>query len=546
MAPNRRDVLRSLIGAPLAAVAGCSSSRLPPAGEIIGAADRHGHRLRDAAPQPTDVPADAWQTTDVLIVGGGVAGLAAARELRRQGVRDFVLLELEHDVGGTSRAGTLGGFACPWGAHYLPVPLAHQADLIALLDEVGVLEGRRDDGGPIVAEQFLCREPEERIFYRGTWHEGLYLLEGASDEDLRQWRAFHDEIARWAGWRDGSGRRAFTIPIAECSTDPVVTELDQLTMAAWLRERGFTSTRLWWSVDYGCRDDYGLTVEQTSAWAGLFYFAARIEKPGDAAQPLITWSEGNCRLVQHLHASVTDAVHSGWLVTHVAPGRTPDDAIEVVALSVRDNAVRGWRAQRVVWAAPQFVAPHVIAGLADDPARRAAARAFRYGSWMVANLLLGDRPRSQGFPLAWDNVLYESPSLGYVVATHQLGRDYGPTVLTYYYPLCDDDPRAARQRLLDWSWSDCAELALSDLGSAHPEIRRLTTRLDVVRWGHAMIRPEPGFLWGESRQVAAQPWRGVHFANTDLSGVALFEEAFHHGVRAARETAAELRRKPVG
>jgi hypothetical protein len=30
----------------------------------------------------------------------------------------------------------------------------------------------------------------------------------------------------------------------------------------------------------------------------------------------------------------------------------------------------------------------------------------------------------------------------------------------------------------------------------------------------------------------------LHFAHTDLSGIALFEEAFDHGLRAAREIAA--------
>jgi hypothetical protein len=32
-----------------------------------------------------------------------------------------------------------------------------------------------------------------------------------------------------------------------------------------------------------------------------------------------------------------------------------------------------------------------------------------------------------------------------------------------------------------------------------------------------------------------KPVRGVHFAHSDLSGIALFEEAFYHGVRAAEE-----------
>jgi hypothetical protein len=68
----------------------------------------------------------------------------------------------------------------------------------------------------------------------------------------------------------------------------------------------------------------------------------------------------------------------------------------------------------------------------------------------------------------------------------------------------------------------------------------LVTRLDVMRWGHAMIRPQPGFLWGASRRAAAQPLRGIHFAHSDLSGLPLCEEAFDQGERAAREALAAL------
>jgi hypothetical protein len=50
-----------------------------------------------------------------------------------------------------------------------------------------------------------------------------------------------------------------------------------------------------------------------------------------------------------------------------------------------------------------------------------------------------------------------------------------------------------------------------------------------------MIRPRVGFQWGGARVKAQSPFGPVHFANTDLSGVALFEEAFDHGLRAAEE-----------
>jgi hypothetical protein len=163
---------------------------------------------------------------------------------------------------------------------------------------------------------------------------------------------------------------------------------------------------------------------------------------------------------------------------------------------------------------------------------------FEYGAWLVANLFLKDRPTGRGFPLAWDNVLYDSPSLGYVVATHQRGLDRGPTIFTYYHPLCEHAPHEARRLLLGQGWSECADVALTDLRRAHPGIDSLVERLDVMRWGHAMVRPRPGFVWGGARRAAVRPYRGIHFAHSDLSGIALFEEAFAHGVRAAAEVLA--------
>jgi hypothetical protein len=306
-------------------------------------------------------------------------------------------------------------------------------------------------------------------------------------------------------------------------------------MADWLAERKLTSARLNWMVDYGCRDDYGLPADQTSAWAGLFYFASRIARPGEESRPLITWPEGNGRIVNHLYSAVKSHVATGWVAADVNPVNTADDGprVEVIALDAAAGEPHGYRARRVLFAAPQFVARHVIRPYRDNPPRHLGD--FQYGSWLVANLHLKARPREADYPLCWDNVFYESPSLGYVVATHQRGLDHGPSIFTYYYPFCHDDPHAARSKLLAMDWRDCATLVLADMSRAHPDIAPLVERIDVMRWGHAMIRPTPGFIWSASRAMASQPFRGIHFANTDLSGVALFEEAFDHGLRAADE-----------
>lgn len=523
---SRREALGAILGLPAAALVCDPRGRrgaLPP-GEIVFPAERRGHAVRDgvnAAPTST-------RDEKVLIVGGGIAGLSAAWRLLRAGFGEFVLLELDDALGGTAKSGESAVSAFPWGAHYITVPMKENVALVRLLREVGVITGTADDGDPIVDEAYLCRDPQERVFYRGTWRAGLYLHEGATPADLAELARFRARMDAFAMARDGRGRRAFTIPTAQTSDDPMFTELDRLSMADWLRREGFVSERLLWTVDYACRDDYGATPAQTSAWAGIFYYAARIATAGGEGQPIVTWPEGNGRLVRHLAETVGARARVGTAAFDVVPG---DDGIRVLAIGPAGPV--GWRAEQVILATPQLVTKHLVRPYRDE--RPSHLQDFTYGAWLVANLTIRERPASRGFPFAWDNVLYESPSLGYVVAGHMRGRDHGPTVLTYYHPMTDLDAGRARQRLLTATRDEWAEAVLADLGVAHPDLPELTTRLDVMRWGHAMIRPEPGFVWGDARRRAARPYRGVHFAHSDLSGVALFEEAFDHGVRAAEE-----------
>ncbi len=537
---TRRDLLATFLGLPVA-LAACSTSETIsyPDGEIVGASDALGHRLREGL---TLTPSsDSWEQKKVVIVGGGVAGLTAAWHLTKNGFHDFAVLELERAPGGTARSGTSPLVPYPWGAHYLPAPMKENVALVRLLDEMSILEGRTSEGEPIVKEQFLCRYPEERVFYRGRWYEGLYLRVGASADDLAQFEAFNREIDHWIRWRDGRGRRAFSIPIETSSDDAELTALDRLSMAEWMNQRGFTSPRLRWLVDYGCRDDYGLTVEQTSAWAGIFYFASRVAKTGEDAQPLITWPEGNGRLVAHLFQQVKTNVRLGLAALEIIPTQAGGrSGVDLIALDDQQQKVVGFHAERVILAAPQFLSQYLIRDYRERTPPHVSE--FQYGAWMVANLFLRDRPASRGYPLAWDNVLYESPSLGYVVATHQKGLDYGATIFTYYYPLCDDDPRQARTRLLEADWQSWADVILTDLQRAHPGIRALVERIDLMRWGHAMIRPRPGFMWSAARRDASRAYRGIHFAHSDLSGIALFEEAFAHGLRVADEVLRTIRR----
>jgi glycine/D-amino acid oxidase-like deaminating enzyme len=529
---TRRDFIALLLGAPLAAA--CSRGgerRATPPGTLVDTGMVRAHAaIRDGA-----LPAvTRWRRQRVVIVGGGIAGLAAAWELRRRGVRDVVLLELDDAVGGTARGGSSPVTPYPWGAHYIVAPRRDQTALVELLHEMNAIEDIAADGTPIVDELLRCREPEERVWYLGKWWEGLYLEAGASAEDKRQLALFEAELDRWSGWRDAQGRRAFAIPRSLGSDADELRALDRLSFAAWLDERGLGSPRLRWLCDYACRDDYALTAEQTSAWAGLFYFAARQKAPGADEQSVVTWPDGNATLVRHLAQGVASERGVAVLDVDDGPG-----GVRVTAIG--PSGPFGVVADAVIVATPTFVANRIVRARRGQPAGE-------YGAWAVANVHLRARPieRGGGTPPAWDNVFRDSASLGYVSATHQRGRDRGATVWTWYYPFTDEDTKSVREKLAGAGHAEWAEAVLADLGRAHPDVRDHVERLDVAFWGHGMIRPRVGSVWSDALAARARPLGPdpltprIHFAHTDLSGFAIFEEAFDHGLRAAREVAKGL------
>ncbi len=540
---RRRAFLSASAGAAAAGGLGCRRRRraLPFEGELVGPSMDVGHAMRDL-----QLPsATTFDPVDVVIVGGGIAGLSAAWRLLGQGFRSFVVLELEEDPGGTARSGRNHVGAFPWGAHYIPAPSRENPALVRLFEECGLLDPPGPGGEPVVKEQYLVRAPEERIFAYGQWWEGLYLHAGASADDEAQHLRFFEEVNRLAGWRDARGRRAFAIPRAKGSDDPEIQSLDRQSFMEWLQRRKFSSPRLYWMLDYACRDDYGSTLETTSAWAGLFYFCARkqLRREGEArppvledSHPLVAWPEGNGFMVDHLAKACGDRLRLGHAVTTIR--RPTEGILHVHAYDTRAQAAVGFQAKRVIFAGPLHVANHVIPSLWE--ARPEGLNDFIQSPWLVANLTLRRRPEEPGFPLAWDNVLRDSPSLGYVVAAHQAMKDHGPAVFTYYYPFPGQDVRESRNRLMAMDWRACAQLVVDDLRRAHPDIEQCIARLDVMRWGHAMVRPRPGFCWSVALAQAREPFNGIHFAHTDLSGLALFEEAQDHGLRAAEEVLAAL------
>src|SRR5579885_1565107 len=324
MIPRRRFLSAALVG-----LTAKAERRIP--GGFVNDSFALGHRLRDHA---RFQPAARAEKYPIVIVGGGMAGLSAAWRLLKRNFRDFVLLEMEPQPGGNSRWGENEITAYPWAAHYVPVPGPRATLVRELFEDLGVLR----DG--VWDERRLCFAPQERLFLHGRWQEGIEPEADSTPRDREDYRRFQELISEFRA----TGQ--FTIPMRLGARE---SELDRVSMQEWLARNGFTSPYLNWYVNYACRDDFGALARDTSAWAGIHYYASR--DPADKGP--LTWPEGNGWITRPLLAR---------LARHV---KTSAPAYRI------ERSGRQWRvcterveylADAVIFAAPTFLAPYVVEG----------------------------------------------------------------------------------------------------------------------------------------------------------------------------------------
>ncbi len=534
---------RQFLGAAGAAVlAGCDAPPKSLDGGFTGINVVRGHAFRDGARAGVRTPATT-RRAQVVIAGGGVAGLAAARALRLRGIDDFVLLELEDGAGGNSRAVAVNGIACPLGAHYLPVPGDDAHEVQDFLEELGLRQ--RVAGRWQYDERHLCHSPQERLIFQGAWQEGLLPVHGVGADTLAQYRQFSKRVAQL------QQTARFSMPSARAPFTAEHQALDAVTFAAWLNAEQLTDTHLRWYLDYCCRDDFGAGTATVSAWAGIHYFASRhgFHAPGDGAPDgpdaeggVLTWPEGNGWLTQRLAAPLGTRVQTGSSVLRIRQLR---HGVEVDVLNHGTQTVERWQAQQCIVALPVFIAARVVENPPD--VLTAAAARLRYAPWCVANIHI-DAPLQDhpGAAPAWDNVVYGETGggLGYVDARHQtLDPRPASTVLTYYQAL--GDMQGGRRQLLEQPWTHWRDQILATLSVPHPDIHARATRMEITRYGHAMAVPVPGLAnfmhqtglkrtAGVRKQLSNQEYLTVrnnrlHFAHADWSGYSVFEEAFTRG-----------------
>ncbi|MDG5481756.1 flavin monoamine oxidase family protein [Mycolicibacterium gadium] len=146
---------------------------------------------------------------DVVVVGAGFAGLAAARELDKRG-RDVVVLEGRDRVGGRSSTATIAGVPVDLGGTFVGPT---QDAVVAIADELGCQTVPTHSRG-----KNLIRWRGKVRAYRSTIPR-LSILE-LLDVSRIQWR--FERVCR-------------RVPVDEPWTSPIADILDSKTLDQWLR-----------------------------------------------------------------------------------------------------------------------------------------------------------------------------------------------------------------------------------------------------------------------------------------------------------------------
>ena len=452
-------------------------------------------------------PAEVRESADVIVVGGGTAGLLAAYGLRD---RNFVVLEQASQFGGNARSEEYRGAAYSLGPAYVTIPEAGTS-LEKFLRETGLRAEARTEA------------PEASRVLAG----GLKDLEREAGELGVSARAL---TARLAALYE-------TLPaVPPNGPEEMVkaAELDALTAEAWLKQSGPWHPLVMERLQLYAWSSLGGSLEEISAMQFLNFVAA--ETKGVLALP-----GGNGAITRRLYERLAeipgDRLRAGTMVLEV---KEVDGGVEVLAESDAGTLYR-MRAKAMVMAAPKYAARFLLKGLLA-PERDAHWRELPYRAYAVANVLLRDPAPAPAFDLyCLRGSVPAAPSFGRRTdrpvtdlifanwASEASGAAAGgPTVLTLYRPF---PLEGARNILLGPQLHDRLRTEINnDLPRWLGELglganAAVGTRLAL--WGHSLPLARPGYLSAAALASLAGPVGArIFLANQDNFMSPAFESCF--------------------
>jgi oxygen-dependent protoporphyrinogen oxidase len=443
---------------------------------------------------------------EVVVVGGGLAGLTAAWELRD---RDVVVLEPADRVGGRLRSESRGDVWLNFGAHVFGGPSSATG---ALLRAAGVearpvpgrlaaaeMGGRVVARGPVEAMPLrLPLSPAGRVALARTGARlRLAVRRYAAVAEPRPGEAHTERQQRMLDFMDDRSMAEFL--------GPLPADADGLFRATLTRSSG--------------------EPEDLHAGYGVGYFHLVWNRESGLSWNILG---GSAVLPHTLASALGDAVRLGVRATGVAETGEGVD----VAHERADGSIGRIVARTAVVAVPAHVVPSIVPGLPDET--RGALEQIPYGPYVVGSFLTDERR-----PMPWDGIYalatpQRSFSMLFNTANVLRGpggpRDPGGSLMVY---AAADLARALAQQ-------DDAEIERSfrdDLFAIYPDARRVVREVVVHRWERGLPYPRPGRA--RLQAPLTRPLGRIHLAG-DYLGTWYTETAILTAQSAAAAARAQL------
>jgi hypothetical protein len=424
------------------------------------------HQVRDGH---SFAKPDATRTAEVVIIGGGMAGLSAAYFLRE---KDWLLLEKEDHFGGNAYEEEYQGQFFSTGAAYdFRGSFSDQ-----LAQEIGVDMPLVDMPDPTI---------DNRTYVPDTWRSGLEHLPYKKDV-VASFKKFRDDIMK--------------IDVRAQMLQLDTKRFSDIT-SAYAPE-----VAKWWDA-YG-PSNWGAVTEDTSAFIGVFD-AQYLIKGEDNTRCILPGGLGciSYKLVEVLKPKNADRMFAGASVVSVAQD---SDAVRVTY--VQGDKLTTVSAKLVLMCSPKFITSRLVAGLPNE--QKQAMRRIRYAPFPMINMIF-DKPV---YRRGYDNWCPGNSFTDFIVADWTIRNNpgYRPkyNILTFYTPLRESERAILLQE------DDCKALAarvLKDFQKALPEFNVDPIEIRLYRRGHPMMMAVPG-QFTKNRMIASKPMERIFFANSDSGG----------------------------
>jgi protoporphyrinogen/coproporphyrinogen III oxidase len=444
------------------------------------------------------------ERAEVVVVGGGIAGLSAAWELRDTDVR---ILEATNRVGGRLMSEPREPYWLNLGGHVVGGPETETGRLLRAtgLDAVElpgvlsglVLNGRLVAGGRVETYPFrVPLAPRDRVgLIRAGLRLRLAVAEYGRVSRLRAGESEADRRARVLAFRDDTTFSAFL--------GSVPPDVDEVFRATIRRSSG--------------------EPEEVSAGYGIGYFQLVWDRAKGLTRNILGGSG-------RLPAAIADELGSRVLTESSV--RTVTRTCEgVVVEFASDGREQTLVARAAVVATPAYVARQIIRDLPPNVAE--ALERISYGPYVVGAFLTGetsampyDRVYAAATPKASFNMLFNMAN-----ALRRGGaRQPGGSLMVYAAAnlardLADRSDTAVEQRFLD------------DLYEWFPELRGAVREVVIRRWENGVPHPRPG---RHLLQPALEEPLGTVYLAGDYLGTTYIETAIETGAAAARAIRARL------